>query len=98
MLDPDAPPHTDPAVIAAMSVCWLWQTQNAGSVIIARQVMDRHGEECRWCGYKPDLLMDYIEEWWRWVRDFSPRTATDFEHLPKSVQHDRVMAALRVEA
>ena len=67
---------------------------NAGSVIIARQVMDRHGEACGWCDYKPELLMDYIEEFWHWSGDHGNRVIVDWERLPKATQHDRVKAAL----
>ena len=94
MTDFDAPMFTDPAVIVAMSCCWLFQTNNAGSVIIARQVMDRHGEACGWCDYKPELLMDYIEEFWHWSGDHGNRVIVDWERLPKATQHDRVKAAL----
>jgi hypothetical protein len=92
----DGPMYTDPAVIVAISCCWLVRSRKSPGPEFAAQTFQRHPETCQFCDFPLDVLMGYIVEFNDWVAAGSleaGRVMVTWGRLPRDTQHGLVMKA-----
>ena len=92
----ELPMFTDPAVIVAISCCWLYRRKQSPSRVVGIEVFSRHPTTCQFCDYPTDVLMDYIEDFHGWVAEGSMeagRTMVAWSRTDRAAQHGRVLKA-----
>jgi hypothetical protein len=96
----------DPAVAIAAAKCWMarWQGKRSFSSIAAMPDLNKaHPDECGFCEYPPDYLMQALEEFVEWAGFKSSDTNLElaqvrteieaFTTLPPEMQAEAVRRA-----
>lgn len=74
----------DPGAIVAVAKCWLsrWTGDTFGLAL-----RPSHPDRCGWCDYPAPVLMDAIEDFWRYDGGaMHGRISADFDRLAPGVQ------------